>query len=288
MRLEQMPASSNVEDRRGMGGGFGGGRGRMVVGSGAGGLILVVLYLLLGGNPMALMQGGGGGGSGGGGGVQGVPAADDAQAQLAARVLGSTEQVWSGLFSAQGATYEKPTMVLYTGSVDSACGYAESAVGPFYCPGDAKVYLDLDFFRQLSQELGATGDFAEAYVIAHEVGHHVQMLIGTQQQVQSQRSRLSEAQYNELSVKLELQADFYAGVWAHHANKERKILEPGDIEEGLRAAAAVGDDRLQRKARGYVVPDSFTHGTSEQRVRWFRKGFETGDISQGDTFGSTR
>jgi predicted metalloprotease len=282
MRLDRMRRSSNVDDRRGM---RTGGRGGLMVGGGAGGLILLVLYMMLGGNPLALLQGGSGGRVIGGG---AAVAPNDPRAELAARVLGDTEEVWSSLFASAGREYREPSMVLFSGGVESACGYAESAVGPFYCPDDMQVYLDLEFFEQLSRDLGAGGDFAQAYVIAHEVGHHVQRLLGNEQEVRAMRGRISDAEYNDLSVRLELQADFYAGVWAHHAQKKRQILEEGDIEEGLQAASAVGDDRLQRRAQGYVVPDSFTHGTSEQRVRWFRKGFETGDPSFGDTFSVKR
>ena len=198
-------------------------------------------------------------------------------------MLASTEDVWGELFSQQGARYRKPTLVLFTDQVSSNCGEAGTAVGPFYCPGDEKLYLDLSFFNELQTRFRAPGDFAEAYVIAHEVGHHVQKLMGTMDRVDAARSRMSEAQANQLSVRLELQADFLAGVWAHYA-QQKGLLEQGDIEEALNAASAVGDDRLQREGQGYVVPDSFTHGTSEQRIRWFRKGLETGDIRQGDTF----
>jgi predicted metalloprotease len=199
-------------------------------------------------------------------------------------VLGDTEDVWTEQFARMGKRYIDPKLVLFTGRVDSACGLASSAVGPFYCPGDQKVYLDLAFFDELSRRFGAPGEFAQAYVIAHEVGHHVQNLLGTSEKVSRMRGRVSQAEYNRLSVRLELQADFLAGVWAHHAQKARHILEKGDYETAIRAASAIGDDRLQKQTQGYVVPDAFTHGTSEQRVRWFRKGFETGDIRQGDTF----
>jgi predicted metalloprotease len=194
--------------------------------------------------------------------------------------------VWGDLFSRSGSTYRQPKLVLFSNAVQSACGFAESAVGPFYCPGDEKVYLDMAFFRDLSATLDAPGDFAQAYVIAHEVGHHVQNLLGITGKVHGMRGRVSEEEYNRLSVKLELQADFLAGVWAHHAHRSRQILESGDIEEALNAASAIGDDRLQRRMQGYVVPDAFTHGSSDQRVRWFRKGLETGDPSKGDTFGT--
>jgi predicted metalloprotease len=250
-----------------------------------GGLILVILYVLLGGNPQALLQSGGPGARGP---VQSGPAsappANDAEASLVSRVLGDTEDVWSDIFAKGGQRYEAPKLRLFRDATDTACGAADSAVGPFYCPGDNKVYIDLSFFNELSTRFHAPGDFAQAYVIAHEVGHHIQFLRGVSQKVSRMRGRVSEPEYNDLSVRLELQADYYAGVWAHHAQKARHILEAGDLEEGLAAAAAVGDDRLQKQARGYVVPDSFTHGTSEQRVRWFKKGFESGDPNGGDTF----
>ena len=190
----------------------------------------------------------------------------------------------SELFRSQGHVYQEPRMVLYTQAVSSACGYGASAMGPSYCPGDAQVYLDLSFFEDLDRRFGAPGDFAQAYVIAHEVGHHVQNLLGIHEQVAQMQGRLSEQERNQLSVRIELQADYFAGVWAHHAQATKQVLEPGDLEEALNAAAAIGDDRLQRETTGQVVPDSFTHGSSEQRIRWFRKGFESGDMTQGDTF----
>jgi predicted metalloprotease len=204
--------------------------------------------------------------------------------QFVSVVLADTEDVWREQFRQLGREYEEPTLVLFSGRVESACGLASSAVGPFYCPRDHKLYIDLAFFEELKRRFGAPGDFAQAYVIAHEVGHHVQTLLGTNAKVDRLRGRISQQEFNQLSVRLELQADFLAGVWAHHAQRSQQILEPGDLEEALRAAAAIGDDRLQRQAQGYVVPDSFTHGSSEQRIRWFRRGFETGDLSQGDTF----
>nr|HPK03747.1 neutral zinc metallopeptidase [Candidatus Sumerlaeota bacterium] len=195
-----------------------------------------------------------------------------------------TEDVWHALFAEMGRQYREPTLVLFSDGVESACGFADAAVGPFYCPADQQVYLDLTFFDELNRRFGAPGDFAQAYVIAHEIGHHVQHQLGAMDRVQSARGRQTQAAANEKSVRLELQADFLAGVWAHHAQRTRAILEPGDIEEALGAASAVGDDTLQRRAQGRVVPDAFTHGTAEQRMRWFRKGFETGDVAQGDTF----
>jgi predicted metalloprotease len=208
---------------------------------------------------------------------------EEERKQFVATVLANTEDVWTDLFRQTGRQYREPKLVLVGGQVESACGLAGAAVGPFYCPGDEKVYLDLTFLNELHTRFRAPGDFAEAYVIAHEVGHHIQRLLGTMDKVDAARGRLREEENNQLSVRLELQADFLAGVWAHYAQK-KGVLEAGDVEEALGAASAVGDDRLQRETQGYVVPDSFTHGTSEQRIRWFRKGFDTGDIRQGDTF----
>jgi predicted metalloprotease len=210
---------------------------------------------------------------------------EDEQAQFVATVLADTEEVWHEQFRSMGREYTEPTLVLFQYQTPSKCGLGSAASGPFYCPGDSKVYIDLSFFDELARRFGAPGDFAQAYVIAHEIGHHVQNLLGTSDKVHAARQRLSETEYNALSVRLELQADFFAGVWAHHAERARQLLERGDVEEGLRAASAIGDDRLQKQSQGYVVPDAFTHGTSEQRVRWFRKGLESGDIRQGDTFG---
>ena len=212
----------------------------------------------------------------------------DKGAEFVRRVLGDTEDVWRDLFQKAGERYQEPTLVLFSGSVDSACGFASAASGPFYCPGDSKVYIDLAFYDELSTRFGAPGDFAQAYVIAHEVGHHVQHLLGISDKVDAMRRSSSEAEANRLSVKLELQADFLAGVWAHHAQQSRAILESGDLEEALRCATAIGDDTLQRQARGRVVPESFTHGSAQQRVYWFKRGFETGDINQGDTFGEIK
>lgn len=285
MRRDAMRPSENVEDRRASGP-----PGRVMAGGGLGLVAIVIIYALLGGNPAQLLQNlppPGQGPSAYGPGPTSVTPADPAEQELAdfaRRVLGDTEDVWSDLFASQGDRYPAPTLVLFRGRVDSACGLASAAVGPFYCPGDEKIYIDLAFYRELSDRFGAPGDFAQAYCIAHEVGHHIQKLTGIMDKVHEAQQRLSEAEANDLSVRLELQADFYAGVWAHHAQKARQVLEAGDIEEGLRAAAAIGDDRLQKQAQGYVVPDSFTHGTSEQRVRWFRKGLESGDMRQGNTF----
>ncbi len=269
--------SENVEDARGSGG------GRLVMGGGIGTVILVVLYLVLGGDPQALFNS-----------QQQAqvsqPAQVDTQAprdeasKFVAVVLADTEDAWNDVFRQMGREYEEPRLVLFTDLIQSGCGFASGATGPFYCPQDRRVYIDLGFFRQLQERLGAGGDFAEAYVIAHEVGHHVQNLLGITDRVQAARRRVSESEYNRLSVRLELQADFLAGVWARYTDRVKHVVEAGDIEEAIRAASAVGDDRLQYRSRGYVVPDSFTHGTSEQRVRWFRRGYETGDLSQGDTF----
>jgi len=269
--------SDNVEDARGSGGG-----GRLVLGGGIGTVVLVVLYLLLGGDPQALFN------------SQQAQLPQTAQydsqaprdeaSKFVAVVLANTEDAWNEIFRQIGREYQEPRLVLFTDMIQSGCGFASGATGPFYCPQDRRVYIDLGFFRELQQRLGAGGDFAEAYVIAHEVGHHVQNLLGISDRVQAMRRRVSEAEYNQLSVRLELQADFLAGVWARYTDRVKHVVEAGDIEEAMRAAAAVGDDRLQYRSRGYVVPDSFTHGTSEQRVRWFRRGYETADLSQGDTF----
>jgi predicted metalloprotease len=205
-------------------------------------------------------------------------------ARFVSVVLADTEKVWTEQFRRMGETYRVPQLVLFSGRVSSACGLASSATGPFYCPGDQKVYVDLSFYEELKEQFDAPGDFAQAYVIAHEVGHHVQKLLGITDQVDAMRGRVSKQQENELSVRLELQADFLAGMWAHHAEKNWKILEAGDVEEALNAATAIGDDRIQQRTQGHVVPDSFTHGSSAQRLRWFRKGLQTGDFKQGDTF----
>ena len=268
--------SENVEDARGSGG------GRLVMGGGIGTVVLVVLYLLLGGDPQALFN------------SQQAQLPQSAQvdnqaprdeaSKFVAVVLADTEDAWKEVFRQMGREYQEPRLVLFTDMIQSGCGFASGATGPFYCPQDRRVYIDLGFFRQLQERLGAGGDFAEAYVIAHEVGHHVQKLLGITDRVEAARRRVSESEYNRLSVRLELQADFLAGVWARYADRVKHVVEAGDIEEAMRAASAVGDDRLQRRSRGYVVPDAFTHGSSEQRVRWFRRGYETGDVSQGDTF----
>ena len=258
-------------------------RGGMAVGGGLGTIVLVVLALLFGADPRELLDQNQGAPQSGTQTARQVNPQDDELKRFTSVVLAETEDVWNTLFQQAGRRYREPTLTLFTGQTRSACGVAGASVGPFYCPGDEKVYIDLSFYRDMKTKLGAPGDFAQAYVIAHEVGHHIQHVLGTMAQVDVRQKRLSEAEANRLSVMLELQADFYAGVWAHYAER-RGIIEPGDIEEALGAASAIGDDRLQRRGQGYVVPDSFTHGTSEQRARWFRRGYETGDMRQGDTF----
>jgi predicted metalloprotease len=278
MRWQDLRRSGNVEDRRGASG-----KAIMLGGGGGIGLIIIIILVaLLGGDPQALIQSGQIGFERAG--ERQFSPEEEQLAEMVSAVLGDTEDVWNRLFQQMGRDYREPKLVLFTGQVQSACGFASAAMGPFYCPADQKVYIDLEFYRQLRQQFRAPGDFAQAYVIAHEIGHHVQNQLGISDQVHAARGRVSQTEYNELSVRLELQADFFAGVWAHHAQKYRNILEPGDIEEALRAASAIGDDNIQKQTQGYVVPDSFTHGTGEQRVRWFTKGYRTGDPSQGDTF----
>lgn len=278
MRWKGRQGSENVRDLRGA-------RRPAMIGGGLGGvgLIILLIYVLMGGDPTALLDQGAGLLPGT---EQGAPvdASSDEGAQFVSVVLADTEAVWGELFAQNGMQYEEPQLVLFTDQVRSACGFQSAAVGPFYCPGDRTAYIDLSFYELLRQRFGAAGDFAQAYVIAHEIGHHVQNLLGVTEQVDAQRPQLSERDANELSVRVELQADFFAGVWAHHAQRRFNILEPGDIEEALNAANQIGDDNIQRRAQGRVVPDAFTHGTGEQRVRWFRLGFETGDIRRGDTF----
>jgi len=279
MKWQGRRQSDNVEDRRGISG-----RGMAVGGVGGLGIVIAILYFLLGGNPADIpqtMQVDPPAATGAG---EPLSAKDIEMGNLVSTVLASIEDVWRERFRAEGNTYVAPKLVLFSGQVNSACGYAGASSGPFYCPGDSKVYIDLSFFEQMQRQLNAPGDFALAYVIAHEVGHHIQNLLGINDQVMAQRGRLSEKEFNRLSVKMELQADFLAGVWAHYANLEPGFLESGDVEEGMNAASAVGDDRIMKQSQGYIVPDAFTHGTSEQRVRWFKKGFTTGDINQGDTF----
>lgn len=277
MKWKGRRASSNVEDRRGMGGG-----GKTLIGGGLGGIIIVLLFTFLGGDPGELLGNMAGSDSG-----TSVPYEESEPekelADFVSVVLADTEEVWTELFEEQGLQYKEPTLVLYSGSVQSACGAASSSVGPFYCPGDQKLYIDLSFYDELQRKFQAPGDFAMAYVIAHEVGHHVQTLLGTTEEIMPLRQRMSEEKFNKYLVRFELQADYYSGVWAHHA-QGMGYLEEGDLEEALNAATAVGDDTLQKRAQGYVVPESFTHGTSEQRKSWFHKGFQNGTIKGGDTF----
>src|SRR3990172_12454277 len=317
MRWRGERQSDNVEDRRDEGGGFGfpGGGVRFPSGGGGGGrgggigivglLIILGLMFFFGVDPSVILQGGPDDGS--------IPniqlpqprseptgfpaprqqgpqvqhpetASEDDLKQFVSVVLADTEDVWNSLFQQYGQRYSDPTLVLYSGGIRSACGTGIAAMGPFYCPNDEKVYIDLSFYEELKERFRAPGDFAQAYVIAHEVGHHVQKLLGISEKVQNARARLGESEGNRLSVRLELEADCLAGVWAHHANRARNILEAGDVEEALGAASAIGDDRLHKQTRGYVVPDTFTHGTSEQRVRWFQAGIESGDMNRCNTF----
>ena len=280
MRWRGERQSTNIEDRRGLS------AGKVAVGGGLGTVVILIIALLFGVNPQTLLEQ-----------MPNSPASDvrtsrpvnpeeEELKQFTSVVLGKTEDVWQDVFRQNGRQYREPTLVLFTDQVRSACGIAGAAVGPFYCPGDEKVYIDLSFYEQLRREFNSPGDFAQAYVIAHEVGHHVQKLLGISDRVDAMQRRVSEAEANQLSVRLELQADFFAGVFARYVQKQG-VLEAGDIEEALRAASAVGDDNIQRQTTGYVVPDSFTHGTSEQRLRWFRRGYDTGDMRQGDTFSAT-
>jgi len=275
MRLN-VGRSSNVEDRRGMGG--------MAMGGGLGAVVLALVAMFLGVNPSDV--GVGGGAAPADQAPAGAPPADDPAADTVTKVLRSTELAWQDIFRGMGRQYTDPHLVLFSSAAQSACGFAQSAMGPFYCPRDQKVYIDLSFYRELHERFGAQGQFAEAYVIAHEVGHHVQNELGIAQQVEeAQRAAGSRAEANGYSVRLELQADCLAGVWANRANQAGTLqLEPGDVESALSAASAIGDDRLQKEAQGYVVPDSFTHGSSEQRVRWFQRGLQSGDLRQCDTF----
>ena len=282
MRLDEEQESANIEDRRGRR------VSRGVAGGGIGTLLIILLALFFGFDPRMLLQSN----------VQETnfpeappqqsqqPGKEDEMRQFVARVLGSTERTWDEIFRAGGQTYQKPTLVLFSDAVESACGFAQAAAGPFYCGEDQKVYIDLSFYRDLRQRFQAPGDFAQAYVIAHEIGHHVQNLLGIMRKVQSLQSRSGEREANALSVRLELQADCLAGIWANYAHRERNILEEGDIEEGLNAAAQIGDDRMQKRARGYVVPEGFTHGSAQQRVQWFRRGITGGNLKQCDTFSS--
>lgn len=270
MKWRGRSQSGNVRDRRGRG-------GKVAVGGGIGGIIVLVIALLMGGNPMDYINTG----------PQSNVSSEvqDEQAQFVSVVLKDTEDVWNKIFAEQlNEQYREPTLVLFSGADQSGCGFASAATGPFYCPQDQSLYIDLTFYDELKTRFGAPGDFAMAYVVAHEVGHHVQNLLGTLGEVHSYQQQTGKTQANELSVKLELQADFLAGMWAHHADQMKDILEEGDIEEALNAANAIGDDRLQQQSQGYVVPDAFTHGTSEQRMYWFKKGFESGELSEGNTF----
>jgi uncharacterized protein len=277
MRWAGRRESQNIEDRRGIRFGRAGGIG-------LGTIVLALVAAYFGMDPSVVLQG-----------VQPseqqgeqVPYQESPQEaqlrQFVSVVLADTEDAWGELFAAAGRQYEQPSLVLFSGAVQSACGFAQAAVGPFYCPGDRQVYIDLSFYQDLQNRFGAPGDFAQAYVVAHEVGHHVQTLLGISERNMAARQRASEAEANALSVRQELQADCFAGIWAHNADRSRQLLEQGDIEEGLNAAAAIGDDRLQKQSRGYVSPESFTHGSSQQRVRWFKRGFESGTVEACDTF----
>ncbi|MDX9810928.1 MAG: neutral zinc metallopeptidase [Bacteroidales bacterium] len=276
MKTEGRRTSGNIEDRRGMS------RGKMAVGGGIGTIVIALVVLLLGGDPSQVVD------SFQQGAVQSesyeVSPEEEAMANFVSVVLAGTEDVWTPIFAQSDMTYRKPTLVLFRDQVQSACGFASAASGPFYCPGDEKVYIDLSFFDDLKANYGAYGDFAIAYVVAHEIGHHVQNLLGILEDVNSQRARLNQTRSNQLLVRLELQADFLAGMWAHHDQKMFGSLEAGDIEEAMNAAASVGDDVLQKKYQGRVIPDAFTHGSAAQRKEWFRRGFATGDFNQGDTF----
>ncbi|MDZ4179009.1 MAG: neutral zinc metallopeptidase [Coriobacteriia bacterium] len=278
MKWRGQPGSANVEDRRGMG-------GKVAIGGGAT-IIIMIVAALLGADPGVVLDTLGNGNPGVS--TPYVETAEDKElADFVSVVLADTETVWTGIFSDLGSEYPEPTLVLYTDSVESACGVAGSSTGPFYCPADGNLYIDLSFFRELRDRFQAPGDFAMAYVVAHEVGHHVQTQLGVTAQLQELRQQLGQEEYNEYSVRFELQADYLAGVWASHA-QGRGLLEEGDLEEALTAANAIGDDRIQRETQGYVVPDSFTHGTSAQRMRWFRRGFDTGNLDGWDTFSATQ
>ena len=282
MRWESGRRSENVEDRRGFQ------VSRRVAGGGIGTIVLVLVALYFGVDPSVLLNVDQTPIPGSGAPTQSARYSASPQerglADFVSVVLADTEDTWNALFRSMGKSYEEPNLVLFSGAVESACGFASAAVGPFYCPEDQKVYIDLSFYNDLKNRFGAPGDFAQAYVIAHEVGHHVQNLLGISDKVHSLRGRVSEKEANKLSVMMELQADCLAGVWAYHADKARKILDQGDVEEALSAASAIGDDRLQRRSRGYVTPDSFTHGSSAQRTHWFKQGLETGSIGRCNTF----
>jgi uncharacterized protein len=327
MRLDNEKPSDNIDDQRGQGGGggfgfpggggMGGRRMGIPMGGGRGGfslstiVMLAIAYFalkfLFGVDLLDMVNGGNGGGGGGssqyqlpntqtdvteqqvpGAGTGSANVNSDAGKDFVARVLGSTERTWTSIFQKMGKTYEKPQLVMFTGFTQSACGNAQSAMGPFYCPRDGKVYIDLSFYQDMKNKLGAPGDFAQAYVIAHEVGHHIQNQFGIADKVTQARSQVSEEEGNALQVKMELQADCFAGIWAQEANARANILEEGDVEEGLNAASAIGDDRLQKRSQGYVVPESFTHGSSEQRVRWFKAGMNAKSLQDCDTFGAAQ
>ncbi|MFH1001134.1 MAG: neutral zinc metallopeptidase [Bacteroidota bacterium] len=279
MRWKGRRSSTNVDDRRGMS------SKRAIKGGGIGTIVIILIIWLLGGNPMEFI------GLLDNGQMQtsetvATTAHEDELAEFVSVVLADTEEVWTRQFRSMGMEYREPTLVLFRSQVQSACGFSSSATGPFYCPADEKIYIDLTFLEDLQRRLNAPGDFAMAYIVAHEVGHHVQKLLGLMDKIHQARRNMSEEEYNRLSVRLELQADFYAGLWANHADEMMNILEEGDIDEAMNAANAVGDDLIQKKTQGYVVPDSFTHGTSEQRRTWFYKGLKTGDFNQGNTFNS--
>lgn len=284
MRLDDQQESDNVEDRRGSGGGGFSVGGK---GIGIGTIVMALVAMYFGVDPSLVMNIGQGMGQSAP--VESKPISkDDPMALFVAKVLGSTEDTWGQIFKNSGQKYPAPKLVLFDGQTPTACGSGQAAMGPFYCPGDQKVYIDLRFYNEMKTKFNAPGDFAQAYVIAHEVGHHIQNLMGTSDKVQQARqSARNEAESNQYSVRLELQADCYAGVWAHHADGANRILEAGDVEEAMRAAAAIGDDALQKQAQGYAVPDSFTHGTSQQRQRWFNQGLSAGDVNKCDTFSAS-
>ena len=281
MRWRTGRRSRNVEDRRGR---------RLAGGAAKGGIgtiVLVLAALYFGVDPSLILQGTGGSQPATSGGQPVQRSAEEEELKdFVSVVLADTEDTWHALFRDAGREYREPKLVLFSGSVQSACGLGQAAMGPFYCPGDQKVYIDLSFYHDLQQRYGAPGDFAQAYVIAHEIGHHVQTLLGISKQIRKAQAKLGEAESNQLSVRQELQADCFAGLWAHHADRSRQVLEAGDLQEALTAAAAIGDDRLQKQSRGYVTPDSFTHGSSEQRVRWFKRGMKSGRISDCNSFES--
>ena len=279
MRWRGQRESTNIEDRRGIG-------PKVAIGGGLGTVVVLILALLFGADPQQLLNQSPSDPSSGVQSSRPVDPEEEKLKEFVSVVLGKSEDVWHEVFRRNGSQYREPTLVLFTDQVESACGRAGAAVGPFYCPADEKVYIDLAFYEALRRRFNAPGDFAQAYVIAHEVGHHVQNLLGVSDRVEAMQRRTSEVEANQLSVRLELQADFFAGVFARYV-QDQGILDPGDIEEALQAASAVGDDQIQRRTTGYIVPDSFTHGTSEQRLRWFKKGYDTGDMRQGDTFNTS-